>query len=464
MATLPPNIHNKHKGGVMKHRALWKGVVCVVSLSVPFAASAAEMGKFKYDDFKKPSNCGACHKEIYQEWSQSLMSQSYTHEWDEVEYFKLALPHALKLEKVSGVKAGCIACHGPLAFLAGDIPPKPVKEGTRANEGVSCEICHQITGTSEAVPFNFSYNIEPGNTKQGPRGDGKSPAHGIAKSEFLTKSEFCATCHDEQSPYGAWVKETYREWKAGPYAKEGARCQDCHMYDLPGKVASSGQQRPDVAHHVFHGSHFVQKLAGAVDISIYPQAETASAGSNLDINVKLFNGKVGHYIPSGSSEERMFWLEMWVQDSQGKKTHLQVKPKGFKGEEYTIADPKIMAYFDMGEVMEVKDWKGLSRDGNLPEGARIFRKPFFNPKGEMTIMQWFTAENTQIDYRIGPRQSKFENYTWAIPADVAKGKATITATLYYSQIPSSVGEYFKLPADEYAPMKVNEATLSVEIK
>jgi len=77
------------------------------------------------------------------------MSQSFTHEWDQVEYFKLALPHTLKLEKVSGVKGGCIACHGPLAFLSGDIPPKPVEAGTRVNEGVSCEICHNITGTTE---------------------------------------------------------------------------------------------------------------------------------------------------------------------------------------------------------------------------------------------------------------------------------------------------------------------------
>lgn len=445
-----------------------KGLLAVGSLaciaSLPYLANAAEMGKFKYEDFKKPSYCGACHKGIYQEWQQSMMSQSYTHQWDEVEYFQLALPHALKLEKVSGVKAGCISCHAPLAYLAGDIPPKPVKDNTRANEGVSCEICHNITGSSEAVPFNGSFIIEPGDVKQGIRPDAQSDAHGIKVSSFLRSPELCATCHDEQSPYGAWVKETYREWKASSYAKEGTRCQDCHMYHAPGKAASTGPQRPDLAHHVFHGSHFQNKLAGSVDLALYPAKTSLSAGGNLEVRAEMFNGKVGHFIPSGSTEERMFWLEVWAVDAKGQRHHIPVKAKGFKGEEFTIADSKAIAYQDFGEIMEIKDFKGLKRDGNVPDGARIFRRPFFNPKGEMTVCQWYTAENSTVDYRFGPRESKIEHYSWTVPQDVATGDLTVEASLYYSQIPSSVGEFFKIEATEYAPLLVNRNTLTFEIK
>ena len=165
------------------------------------------MGKFRYENFKTPQRCRTCHKEIYQEWQQSLMSQSFTHHWDDVEYFKLALPHALKLDKVAEVKGGCIACHAPLAFLTGDIPPKTPAADTRTNEGVSCEICHSITGSTEKEPFNFSYTIKPGKVKFGPRKDGRSSFHGVEYSEFIRSPEFCATCHDEQSPYGAWVKD-----------------------------------------------------------------------------------------------------------------------------------------------------------------------------------------------------------------------------------------------------------------
>ncbi len=440
--------------------------VCSVAAAVALAAgsaSGATMGSHKYEDFKSPKSCKGCHKEIYQEWEQNLMAKSFTHEWDQVEYFKLALPHSKKLEKVAGVKAGCIACHGPLAFLAGDIPPKPASEGTRANEGVSCDVCHTITGTTEKEPFNFSFTIEPGKTKRGPRSDVKAP-HKTEFSQFHKSAEMCATCHDEQSPYGAWVKATYREWKAGPYAKEGVTCQDCHMPKAPGKSASMGKERKDIAHHVFQGSHSEAKLKGAVDIALYAAKATASPGSTLKIRAELFNGKVGHYIPSGSAEERMLWLEVWAIDANGKSHPIPVKPKGFEGEEYTIADSSVLAYQAMGEIMEIKGFKGIKRDGNVPDGARIFRKPFFDPKGRMTICQWYTKENEKVDYRIGPRETKIEDYEWKVPSDLPKGKVKIVANLFYSQIPSSVGEFFKLPEDEYRPILVNSAQMELEVK
>ncbi len=422
----------------------------------------AEMGKFKYSEFKSPKRCGMCHQEIYQEWKQSLMAKSFTHGWDDVEYFKLALPHAMKLAKVAGVKGGCIACHAPLAFLTGDIPPKPPASGTRANEGVSCEVCHNITGTTEKVPYNFSYTIQPGRVKQGPRKDVKAP-HGVETSQFLRSSGFCATCHDEASPYGAWVKETYREWKAGPYAREGVRCQDCHVSSGPGNAAR-GRFRKDVAHHVFHGAHSESKLAGAVDLALYTKTETVSPSSRMKLRVELFNGKVGHFIPSGSSEERMLWLEVWAVDSAGRKFFIPVDKKGFKGEGYTIASSDALAYQAMGEIMGIKGFKGIKRDGDVPNGARIFRKPFFDPKGRMTICQWYTANNTLVDYRIGPRETKVETYTWKVPGSIAPGSVTIEATLYYSLVPSSVGKFLKLPAAEYKPVVVNAGTLVLKVK
>jgi hypothetical protein len=392
------------------------------------------------------------------------MSQSFTHPWDDVEYFQLALPHALKLEKVSGVKAGCIGCHGPLAFLSGDIPPKQPKWGTRVNEGVSCEICHNITGSTEKEPFNFSFEIEPGNVKYGRRRDAKTNFHETKYSAFIGSPELCATCHDEQSPYGAWVKETYREWKASSYGETGIRCQDCHMYYAPGKSATAGKQRDDIAHHVFHGPHFNNKLAGSVDMALYTNRDEIHPGSTIEIRAELFNGKVGHFIPSGSSEERMLWLEVKATDGKGHTFNLPLKKKGFAGEEYTIADSKAVAYQAMGEIMEVTGYKGISRDGNIPDGVRIFRRPFFDPKGRMTICQWYTAENSQIDYRIGPLETKEETYILTMPKDFSGDALTVDATLYYSLVPSSVGKFLELPAYAYEPRFVNSATMVLNVK
>ena len=236
------------------------------------------------------------------------------------------------------------------------------------------------------------------------------------------------------------------------------------MYHAPGKAASGGKERADIAHHSFHGSHFPSKLAGAVDVALYTKKTEISSGSTLELRTELFNGKAGHYIPSGSTEERMLWLEVQAVDASGKNYQIPLNRKGFEGEEYTITDSGSMAYQAMGEIMEIKDFKGLKRDGNILDGARIFRRPFFDPKGRMTICQWYTANNTMVDYRIGPMETKIENYTWAVPEDIAPGPVTIKASLFYSQVPSSVGEFLKLPAFEYAPILVNTATLILEAK
>ena len=87
-------------------------------------AGAEALGTQTYDKYDKQEFCGtSCHTDFYQQWKQAMMSQAYTHHWDEIEYFKLAVPHAEKDEKVAEVKAGCNGCHAPIAFLAGDVPP-----------------------------------------------------------------------------------------------------------------------------------------------------------------------------------------------------------------------------------------------------------------------------------------------------------------------------------------------------
>ncbi len=440
------------------------GGIAMVFAGVFAPLGAGETPALTYDNFESPQRCTACHKEIVQEWRQSLMAQAYTHPWDEQEYFKLALPHALKDAKVAEVKAGCIGCHSPLAFLTGDIPPQRVAAGTRANEGVSCDVCHSITGTTEEEPFNFSYITEVDGSKTGRYPDAKSSRHGIKVTEFLGSPKLCAICHDEQSPYGAWVKETYREWKAGPYAKEGVRCQDCHMYHAPGKAALGGKERPRVARHTFHGSHTPSKLAGSVDLALYADRTTAEPGEDIVVRAVLFNGKTGHYIPSGSTEERMLWLEVTAAGPDAAARVIPVEPKGFPGEEYTIADGSILAYQDMGAIMEIENFKGISRDGDVPKGCRIFRRPFFDPQGRMTICQWNTVKNTAIDYRIGPRETKIERYAIAVPTDAAAGELTVRARLLYSQIPTSLGRFLQLPAEESAPITVNEAVIVIAIE
>jgi hypothetical protein len=80
----------------------------------------------------------------------------------------------------------------------------------------------------------------------------------------------------------------------------------------------------------------------------------------------------------------------------------------------------------------------------------------------MTIAQWNTAA-LGTDYRIGPRETKVESYTWTLPDDVAIGEITVVARMYYRRLVKSVGEYLDVPADEMEPVLVNETSTWFEV-
>lgn len=455
---------------IYRHFKLINGFIFLLILSIWMMntilaqekkAGDEALGTLKYSDFEKPEYCGtSCHIDFYQQWKQAMMSQAYTHHWDEIEYFKLAVPHAEKDQKVADVKAGCNGCHAPIAFLAGDVPPPKPETNSRANESVSCDLCHTITGFKGDTPYNFNYISEPGNVKYGNRKGVVSPAHETKYSEFHKTAEFCGTCHNEKSPYDVWVKSTHLEFKEGPYAKAGYVCQDCHMTYAPAKNAEMADELPDVAQHLFHGAHDPGKIRGVVEIRIHPDIREVEPGDKVRFTVALFNQKTGHKFPSGSAEERLLWLHVEAKDAGGKIYHIPVDKKGFKGEEYTIAGNNL-AYQDFGIPMNIPDFKGIERDG-LPEGDRIFRLPYFDPQGRMTIMQWNTA-SLGTDYRIGPLETKIETYTWTIPPDAAAGEMEIKAVMYYQKLPLPVTKYLGVPVEEADPVEVNFHTTNINI-
>jgi len=452
----------------MKHRWLLASAVIVTSLSLVVWAAGpagdAALGAHPYESFDPNSVCAECHTGLVRQYEQSLMHQSFTHPWDEIEYFELALPHSEKVEKVAGVKAGCNGCHAPLAFLAGDIPPKRPAEGTRANEGVSCDLCHSIVGFEGEVPFNFNFIVAPGDVQQGVRSGTESPGHEIAVNPFMMSAELCGTCHNEKDPWGLWVKATHLEWQESPQAKAGIVCQDCHMPKAAGNSApeAGGQDHPDVRQHLFHGAHDDGKLAGAVEVRIHAAADTAAAGGELVLTATVVNAKAAHAIPSGSAEERLLWLDVTAVDAAGRSYRLPVDRKGFEGEAWTIASADALAYQDIGDIQGLPDFKGLLRDAPVPAGDRIFRLPYLDPQGRMTIAQWNTAAFGP-DYRLLPLAAVNETYSWTLPAEVAPGPLTVTASVWYSKVAASVAEFLAIPPPEAEPVRMSEHRVQIVV-
>jgi len=417
--------------------------------------------KYRYADFQTPEYCKSCHSLFFQQWDQAMMSDAYTHHWDEIEYFDLAVPHAEIDPNMKEAQEGCNGCHTPLAYMADNLPPPRPDENSRANESVSCEACHLIQGYYGEEPYNHNYIIEPGQTKYTSRkGETQSPVHEIETTEIHSEAEFCAICHNEMSPFGTWVKSTYTELKDGPYYEEGVMCQDCHMTKAPAKTAKMGTKYKDAKLHLFHGAHDKGKLNGVVEIRITPDIREAVPGEPVIYTIALFNQKTGHKFPTGSVEDRILWLHVEAVDEKGNIYHLPVDKKGFEGEEYTIAGEEL-AYQDLAIPLQLENFEGLRRE-DVPAGDRIFRMPFFDPLGRMTIMQWNT-DSLGVDYRLGPRETKLETYTFNVPYDIATGKLTVRAEMKYRLLVKPVGEYLNVPEEEYQAYVINTQSTSITI-
>lgn len=451
-----------HKGWLIVPAALL--LLLLAGFTINKAALQEDLkSKYAYKDFETAKKCRSCHPGIYEQWSQAMMSQAYTHHWDEIEYFDLAVAHSNAKPGIKDVVDGCNGCHAPLAFMGGkQFPPPRPSENSMANESVSCEVCHLTQSAQTDPPYNFSYLIKPGMIKYAVRTPTvESPAHKIATTDFMKSTEFCGNCHNEKNPFDVWVKSTQLEWKEGPYSKEGVHCQECHM-PRGGPYLNALMTKPydDSRLHLFHGAHDPGKVRGTIELRIEPDIREAEPGENIVFRVALFNQKTGHKFPTGSVEDRIAWLHVEATDARGRVYHLPVDKKSFEGEEYTIAGD-YLAYQDMAVPLGLPDFKGVQRDG-IPEGDRIFRMPYFDPEGRMTIMQWNTAK-LGVDYRIGPRETKVEKFTFRLPFDAAPGEMTVKAVLYYQLLVKPVADFLKVPADESEIKIVNEHITQVVI-
>lgn len=439
-------------------------VISLVFIAFTFIILASQedlKAKYSYEDFESARDCQICHPGFYEQWSQSMMSQAYTHHWDEIEYFDLAVAHAKAKPEISEVVDGCNGCHSPIAFMSGPFPPPRPSEKSMANESVSCEVCHLVKSSQTDPPYNFSYLIEPGIAKISSRTPlTESPSHEIVQNDFFRTTEFCGNCHNEQSPFGVWVKSTQLEWKESPYFTEDVRCQDCHMPKAEYQYAIMGEKYDDARLHLFHGAHDQGKVKGTIELRIQPDRREAERGESVVFTVALFNQKSGHKFPTGSVEDRIAWLQVDATDSKGKIYHLDVDKKEFEGEEYTISGD-YLAYQDMGVPLGIPGFKGVQRDG-IPTGNRIFRMPYFDPEGRMTIMQWNTAK-LGVDYRIGPRETKIENFTFKLPSDIAAGELQVKAVLNYQLLVKPVADFLKVPEEESSITIVNEHTTIVTV-
>lgn len=369
--------------------------VSAMAAPVPVKTGSAPSGIFE-----SAQGCG-CHSQLVQDWSGSMHAQALTD--------PLYLTKRAEADKATGGALGefCDTCHGPAATMLGVMDQDPLTGG--AAEGVSCSFCHQVTGLN-GKPANTSHLVEPDDTRRAQIKDPQAP-HKAAYSQFHETAEFCGGCHNVDHPInGVHLEATYSEWKASPYASEGIVCQDCHMSAGPGEIgpftgsaAAGAPERDNIYAMTFVGGQVAlgpselatKRLQSAATMELAVD-EIVPPGEDASVTVTVTNSGAGHYLPTGLTEVRQMWLEVYAEGPDGEKTVL---------------------------------------------GRRDFGTKLKDAKGNSPVELW-EAAGIASDDRIPPRESVTEVYDFTLPDGL--DRATVKAALNYKSAPDDFAEKAKV--------------------
>ncbi|PJZ31598.1 hypothetical protein CH378_02040 [Leptospira kmetyi] len=250
-----------------------------------------------YSELEKrldPENCGTCHKEQYEAWSESFHS-------------KASGPGLQWQLKRIGIEesSSCFACHSPLIetqnylreskFGLSKNPSEVLlylKKET-AERGISCASCH--------VRNQVRYGPPPREDKWNRSSSGHKPHGGFVVQKEFESSRFCVSCH-ETPEYGKPVNgkrmmETYAEWEQSRYAKEQITCQNCHMPDRS---------------HTWRGIHDPVMTANAVASSL----DFKKIGGEWYVYASLKNTGAGHRFPTYSVPKVFLYLSLYENGKQ----------------------------------------------------------------------------------------------------------------------------------------------------
>jgi len=341
------------------------------------------------EHFQTSDRCVACHNSLKTPtgedisigvaWKTTMMANSGRDPYWVAGVRRETIDHPTATKEIEDE---CSICHMPMmryeAKLAGGegqvfahLPPKPNRlDDKLAADGVSCSVCHQITGENLGTQASFvggfridekapagqrhengPYSITPGRMSIMHSSSTFEP---VENSKVISSSELCATCHTlitkalspdgkvigefpEQVPYQEWLHSEYRTTRS---------CQSCHMPVVEEDVALSsvfGETRPGFGRHTFVGGNFfMQRMLSAyrseLNVPSLPQELDAAANRTIEHlqsqaaavgiqNIEEHEGRIeatlvasnlsGHKLPTAYPSRRA-WLHVVLRDRNGK--------------------------------------------------------------------------------------------------------------------------------------------------
>ncbi|MFZ3092027.1 MAG: multiheme c-type cytochrome [Nitrospirota bacterium] len=343
-------------------------------------AAKKDLPKIEKSTFTSAKVCGECHVEIYNMWKNSLHAMSI-----EDPIFQTANLIAFKNSN-GETKVLCIKCHAPITFWNKDYDLK--QDITK--EGITCDFCHSVTAVDLKNREN-PFRLEPGLVKNGPLKGLSSPVHKTRYLKLFETSELCGACHDFTDQNNVTIMGTYSEWKAGPYAKEGTHCQNCHMPRREGEIVAQKIKKSSVKFindHNIQGGRSIDQVKKAIkvevkDIKRYPD--------KMRVSVDVTNAGSGHMIPTGTPSRKM-----------------------------------------------VLDVTVKTATGQMLKDQRVYKKKLIGAGGmEFTKDSDAMCNRSTIasDNRIAPRETRREEFIFYIPQDVS---VTVTAQAFYQYNPEII--------------------------
>ena len=287
--------------------------------------------EFSVSDFKSADQCAECHADHYNEWSSSMHSYSM-----KSPLFFSYKNKTNELHPSTGERF-CMQCHNPASYLTGtDLSDYNTPDQLQTadisqvlKEGISCDICHTVTGISETIhtqeniAASANYKMYPlGNIKFGSIIDPEpNDFHASYYLPTYNTSQMCLPCHD-LVVNDVEAEITFTEWNRIPGFSMfgGVSCQDCHM---PVKENGYHDHRfigvdmdltiPIEENPLF--SEVSNLLSSSAEINFIVDGDslvnsiTGVDSLIIPISVKSLTA---HSLPSGASFNRESWLELVV--------------------------------------------------------------------------------------------------------------------------------------------------------
>jgi len=225
-----------------------------------------------------PEACRTCHPAQFADWRESVHAAATGP--------GVAGQLVEMLENDPRSALGCLTCHAPLAEQAPlvvdghHVRPNPVHDAALGGTGVPCAGCH-VRGHERFGPPRRDGSLGSAVARQ------TLPHNGVTRSPAFLKSEFCRGCHqfepDGYALNGKLLENTYNEWKASRFAREGVQCQDCHMPDR---------------RHQWRGIHDSDMVRSGLTITAKAGARRYRPGDVAVVTLRVTSTRVGHAFPT----------------------------------------------------------------------------------------------------------------------------------------------------------------------